>query len=384
MSKTSDKTRILYVITSSGIGGAEKQLYELVNRLDKDRFEPFVCSLKPLGGIGEMLKNEGIAIFSLDMPDVGGIRGMGVTMRSIYRLLMLTVSLSPHLIHTWLFRANQVGRFIGWVQDVPVVSSIRVQEVEKGYHHTCDGKTSFMVDHYTAVSDEVRDFTIQKSKLKPEKITTIVNGIDMTPFDITTPDAALAGQLGIQPGDRVLTTVGRLNRQKGLPVLLQAFKGVLDTVPEARLLVVGEGEELEPLKTMAREMGIEQRVLFPGLRRDIPAILARTEVFVLPSLWEGMPNAVLEAMATGRPVVATRVGGVSELMVEGETGVIVPPSDAPALQQAILAMLSNPEQARLMGEKGRERAMKHFDIRLTVRKTEELYRRVLKQRGVEV
>lgn len=375
------RVKILYVITSTGIGGAEKQLFELVTRLDVERFEPMVCSLKPSGPVGEALQARGIPFFSLDMPDAGGLRGMAVTMRSVYRLLMLVAALSPDILHTFLFRANQIGRFVALVQGTPVICAVRTQEMEKQFHHTCDSKTSFMVDHYTANSEGVREFTITKSRLKPENITTIANGIDMEPFRGSRCDSELKKSLGLAPEHRVITAVGRLRKEKGYPFLLTAFKGVVEEWPDTRLLIAGEGEEEASLKQHARELGIAEKIVFAGLRTDIPAILALSEIFVLSSLWEGMPNAVLEAMAAGRPVVATRVGGVPELVVEGETGLTVPPSDAAALRQALLSMLKDSERARLMGEKGRERAEKHFDIRLTVRKTEELYMKVLEGRG---
>lgn len=382
--RSGDKVKILYVITSTGIGGAEKMLYELVTRLDRERFEPMVCSLKPMGQFGEKLRGNDIPFFSLDMPEASGFRGALVTLRSLYRLLMLTVALSPDLMHTFLFRANQVGRFIGWIQGVPVISAIRVLEMEKEYHHTCDARTSFMSTHYTAVSEEVRQYTIRKSGLKPEKITTIPNGIDLALFHGIVADISLPESLGLAPDNRLIIFVGRLSRQKGLPFLLEAFCSVAEAVPSARLLIVGEGEDEESLKADAGSRGITDKVVFTGIRSDIPALLSLCEVVVLPSLWEGMPNALLEAMASAKPVVATSAGGVPEVVVDGETGLLVPPSDPKALATALLTLLNDPDRAREMGEKGFERVKRRFDIAATVRRTEELYRQVLLKKGVEI
>jgi len=171
----------------------------------------------------------------------------------------------------------------------------------------------------------------------------------------------------------VIGTVCRLvEPKKGLAVLLQAMAGLRDRAV-AQLLIVGEGPAFPALRALSVRLGLSDRVVFAGVRRDIAGLLPLMDVFVLPSLYEGFGIALVEAMAAGRPVVATAVGGIPEVVVQGETGLLVPPGDPGALGDAIAHLVNHPEQARLMGARGRERACDRFSIESAVTRHENLY-----------
>ena len=176
-------------------------------------------------------------------------------------------------------------------------------------------------------------------------------------------------------------SLGRLHPQKGFSDLLTAFAQVRQRIPSVRLFVAGDGELRDDLEAQARSLGMAAVVTFAGVRADVSEVLAALDVFVLPSLWEGMPNAVLEAMASGLPVVATAVGGTPEVVVDGVTGLLVPPQDPGALAQAIGHLLRDPDLRRRMGRAGRRRVEEHFDVRETVRQVESLYETLLREKG---
>ena len=200
-------------------------------------------------------------------------------------------------------------------------------------------------------------------ELHPERVEVLYNGVDTTALDpaLHTRRGEARRALGVAEGGLLMTAVGRLTAVKNYPLLLRAAAGAFRAFPKATLAVVGEGEERASLETLARDLGISDRVRFTGFRQDVADILHASDLFVHTSLMEGCPNAVLEAMAAGKPVVATEVGGVPELVMQGETGFLVPSGDEATLSQALRGALGDPEARRRMGEAGRRRARQVFD-----------------------
>jgi glycosyltransferase involved in cell wall biosynthesis len=196
------------------------------------------------------------------------------------------------------------------------------------------------------------------------------NGLDIQAFD----QAAHHQALGLPPGPFVVT-VANSNRFKapGLLVLVEAAATVREQMPDVRFVLVGDGPERDRIAEAARGLGLVDRFLCVGSRGDVPAILARSVILALPSLAEGFPNVILEGMAAGKPVVATHTGGVPEAVVDGETGVLVPPGDPRALASAILAILRDPVRAKAMGSAGRDRVVREFGMDRAVRAMERLY-----------
>lgn len=230
-----------------------------------------------------------------------------------------------------------------------------------------------------AVSKEVYQAEVQRSGIDPKKVTMIPSGVQVQRF--IDPDPASTEQLreawGIQPRTHLIGTVGRFVPPKGHTYLLDAIVRLQSQFPDVKTLVVGDGALLRPMEEKAQALGLSDAVVFTGIRRDVPEILALLDVFVLPSLWEGLPIALLEAMAAGLPVVATRVGGVPEVVEDGVTGLLVPPRDPDALAEAITRLLRDPDLRCKMGQAGRERVESEFSVEKMVRKTETLYEEVL-------
>ena len=368
--------KIVFVITSTGVGGAEKMLYHTSTSLDRTRYAPSICSLKGKGEIAEDVEAAGIEVYSLTMAEGDQFGGWIASLRALFRLSRYLMKVKPTIVHSFLFRANILSRIAAFIVRVPlVISSVRVMGGEKGYYHSVEKFTSFMVDHYITVSESVKDYLIHKANLLPEKITTVYNGVTLNGISPGREDSL---PFGLETHDSVVLTMGRLHRQKGYDYLIRAIAEVKLEMPTVKMLIVGEGEEENNLKNLVKSLDLSKEVIFTGLCLNVVKILSSAELFVLPSLWEGMPNAVLEAMAAAKPVVATRVGGVPELVVDGETGILVPSEDTAALARAIVDLLKDTRKADRMGKAGRERVRQHFSMTAMVAKTDSLYQELLK------
>jgi len=209
-------------------------------------------------------------------------------------------------------------------------------------------------------------------------ITVIRNGVDLDRFAPRPPDAALRASLGLPADAPLVVAISRLNPMKGLDDFLQAAALLADRFTEARFVIVGDGGSRRELEAQARGLGLADRIVFTGTRLDVAPIVSQAAVSVVPSLSEGLSTVVLESMACGVPVVATRVGGTPEILQDEVTGLLVPPCNAPALAAAIGRLLGDPALARRMGDAGRARAVARFSMRYMVSQTESLYRALLR------
>ena len=374
----SPRVSVTHLITDLSTGGAQVALLRLLRDLDRDRFFPAVACLYG----GDTTVAQGIRALGIPVTDLR----MTAKWRwdAFWRLYHLLRRERPVILHTWLFHANLAGRIVGRLARVPiVVTSRRNVNVGGGFRERLNRWTMRLDDRVLAVCELARQAEIERAGAPPDKVVTIYNGIDVERFVAldTKPGARVRQAFGIPVGAPLLGSVGRLHPQKGQADMLAALAQVRERVPAVRLLLVGSGELRPDLEAQARSLGLAEVVTFSGLRADVPEILAALDVFVLPSLWEGMPNAVLEAMAAGLPVVATAVGGTPEAVVDRVTGLLVPPHDPDALARAIERLLGDPSLRREMGRAGRERVGRHFSIDQTVRRTQALYETVLRERG---
>lgn len=229
-----------------------------------------------------------------------------------------------------------------------------------------------------AVSEDIRRFLVKRVGVNERLITTIYNGIE--PREYRSDHRArevIRRELGLTEGRPVLGTVGNLYPVKGHVYLVRAMAAVAAKRPDAVCLILGRGQLLEQLRHTATELGIDHHVMFLGFREDVPALLRAMDIFVLPSLSEGLSLALLEAMAAGKAVVATNVGGNPEVVLDRQTGLLVPSEDAPALADAILLLLRDPALAERLGESGRIRVDKEFSVTAMAQRYDALYGELL-------
>jgi glycosyltransferase involved in cell wall biosynthesis len=370
---------IFYLITSTNVGGAEKAVLQLIRNLDRQEFKIYVCSVKKPGPFAQVLAAEADGFFSLNLAENGGAAALINFLPGIVLLIRLLRRISPAILHCFLFRANLLGRIAGSMARVPVViSSVRVIESGSVFRNAIDRLTAVLTDKYIAVSDAARAYTIKHSKVPPQKIITIYNGIDRRDTNLESPVSRR--DLAVDENDVVLAIIGRLHKQKGHLLLLEALSFILPEAPRTRILFCGAGEEDTHLRGIVANRGLAKHVHFLGLIDNASQILPHIDVLVLPSLWEGMPHVVLEAMAAGRPVVASRIAGLAELVEDGKTGLLFRSGDPRSLAEALLKLITNPALARTMGDAGREHVMKNFQLKETVRKTVHLYRELLAEK----
>jgi len=357
---TMAKLRIALCITDLDAGGAERGLVELATRLDRSRAEPVVYCLKPRPNSDAASCVPALEAAGIEVRCLSARRSWHFlpAIRSLRRLLM---EQKPDLVQTFLFHANIVGRIAARRAGVRcVVSGIRVAERQNRWHLWADRITAGLVDRHVCVSEAVARFSADQARLPAEKLVVIPNGIDAALY----PAARRADlqTFGLRAGRRVATYVGRLDRQKGVRWLVQTAPRWLNRLPDCDLLLVGKGPDRPRLELLCREQGISDRVRLAGWRADVPEILAASDLLVLPSVWEGMPNVVLQAMASRLPVLATDVEGVRELLGSGADAQTVPYGDTEAFVAEMVALMSDHDLASQLGEKNRLRAEKEFGV----------------------
>lgn len=350
--------RVLYLITELDPGGAEKQLFHLASGLDRTRFEPRVLCLRGFGAVGEQLRQAGVPADTLGMKrkwDVG----------APFRLRKRIDEWKPRILHSFLFHANMLGRLVGRRAGIPVVvGSVRVCETRR-HHLLWDRLTQGAMDVETCVCEAVREYTERVAGVDGRKLVTIPNGVELPALE------------GLDRSRPEALFVGRLEAQKDLRTLLAAWALVRRRVHAARLRIVGRGPEEEALRAVAPE-GVE----FCGFQADVAPYWRTSRVLAMPSRWEGMPNAVLEAMAWALPVVATRVGGSAELVREGRTGHLVPVGDVIRLAERLAGLLADGARAEAMGQAGRGVVSEEYTMGGMVRANEALYERFVKEKGI--
>lgn len=365
------KRRIALCITDLDVGGAEQCLVALATRLDRERFEPVVYCLGPRPESAEASCVPALEAAAVPIHCLGarGVRDALGALRGLHRLL---ASQQPDLIQTFLFHANLLGRIAARRAGVPhVVCGLRVAERHSRWHLWLDRLTQRLVDRYVCVSKSVADFSHNEGGLPSEKLWVIPNGIDVQKYPA--PSAADFASLGVASGRRVVTYVGRLEPQKGLSWLLETASGWLNRLPDCDLVLVGKGPDRQELEQGCQRLGLSSRVHFAGWRKDIREILAASSLLVLPSRWEGMPNVVLQAMASGLPVLATDVEGVRELLGPQADAQTVPYGDTEAWTARILELLADPECAAQLGRKNRLRAEQEFSLDRMVNAYQDLW-----------
>jgi len=365
---------IVYMITGLSTGGSETALANLLARLDHNRFLPTVVCLKDgRTRIGDEIRSLNVPVIDLDLVNPARIG-------ALWRLYTFLHETRPSIVHAWLFHAVVLARLVGRMAGVPIVISSR-QNINLGspFRETVNRMTIGTDDRVIAVSEAARRVDIERGGAAPEKVVVVYNGIDIGLYPPVTPRmrADARSALALPPGTKLVGTVARLHPSKGVDDLVRAAARVLARVPDARFVVVGDGKQRAALDRLAGKLGVAERVLFLGERRDVPFLLAGLDLFVLSSREEGMGIVLLEAMASGVPVVATAAGGIVEVVENTVSGLLVPPGDVDRLAESIISMLNDRALADRMAKNGRRRVAEMFSIETTVERTEKLYEELL-------
>jgi len=369
--------RIAFLIDGLGMGGAERLMVPILKYLSRAHFEPYVCALQSKDGnpMADDLRALGVPVESLNIKHLRDLD-------AIPRLTGYLKRIGADLVHTQLEVSNILGNISAKLLGLPSVCTIHVmpsldvkaktklhQKVEWfALRHFCDRVIS--------VSEEARQYHIDISGSSSEQVITIYNGIDLSAFlDMSHAHErdAVRAEFEIPSDANVLVTVAVLRPPKGIQFMIRALPGILASQPNSYYLVVGNGPHRDNLVEEANQAGVSERVLFAGVRRDVPRLLAASDVFVLPTLTEALPTVLAEAMAARLPIVASRVGGIPEMVGGSQSGIMVAPEDLNGLASACIQLLDHPEKRLAMGAAGWKTVNQKFSIERQVHQLKELY-----------
>jgi glycosyltransferase involved in cell wall biosynthesis len=387
------KIRILRLIARLNIGGPAIHVVNLVAGLDPTRFEQQLVVGTENPGEGSMLDYAlSRAVQPIVIPEILNTFSLGPrdakALVKLYRLIRLQ---QPHIVHTHTARAGFLGRLAARLAGVPIVVHTFHGHVLHGYYsplktwlmRSMERGLARITDQIIAVSEQVKHDLVTHSVAAAEKITVIPLGFALKPFlSCQELRGQFLAELGLKDDARLVGIVGRLFPIKNHRLFLAAAARIAAQEASSRFVIVGDGVLRPELEHLAYELGIAHRVIFTSWRRDLPCIYADLDVLVVSSDNEGTPVSAIEAMAAGRPVVATRVGGLTDLIADGETGYLVPPRDPDQLASTILRLLQDPEAARRIGGAGRAMAQERFTIQRLTGDIEHLYNQLLVRKSV--
>jgi glycosyltransferase involved in cell wall biosynthesis len=362
------RIRVVEVLATGTNGGAQEHLYSLLTRIDRERYDVSVVALSP-GSAVRKLQRAGFSVLVIDEPDDAIAVGA---------LAAYLVEVRADVIHNHMFRAETIGtRAAMALAEIGhrrpyVVSTVHSSRIRSQDDRQLLRDLTPHMDQLIAVSQMVERKLLDEGRTTAP-VTRIYNGVDLSRYEAQEACCTLPEEYGMEPGSQLVGVVARLEPEKGHPTLLEAWPEVLRAVPDTYLLIVGEGSRREALEAQARELRIAHRVVFTGRRDDVPAVTAALDVAVLPSYREAQGLSILEAMALSRPVVASNVGGIPEMIQDGITGLLVPPHDAHALAGAITRLLRDHSYADTLGRAGHDLVHDRFCIELMVEAIQTIY-----------
>ena len=361
------RVRVVEILATGSNGGAQEHLFSLMSRLDTDHYEASVVALSG-GSAVRKLQRHGFDVTVIDDPDDAA------AVRDLTAHLALV---RPDVIHTHMYRADIIGTKAAMALEAIghrrpyVVSTVHSSRIRSAEDRELIRQLTPQMDQLIAVSRSIaRKIADEHRTGAPVRL--IYNGVDLQRYDHQGP-SPIRDEFGLEPGSRIVGVVARLEPEKGHQTLIEAWPHVLRTCPDAYLLIVGEGSRRDFLEQWAAAHRVAHRVIFTGRRDDVPAVTAGFDVAVLPSWREAQGLSILEAMALSRPVVASDVGGIPEMIEDGVTGLLVQHDNPVALAAAIVRLLTDHAYADTLARAGHDLVHDRFCIELMVKSIEQIY-----------
>ncbi len=361
-----------------GLGGAERNLLQILAGLDNKRFKPIVCCLSG-GEVAASLKEQGYEIYTLELRRIYDLQAV----KALLWLRQLIKKRRIRLIISYHESSDFLGLMAARLAGIPIISSRRDMGYKLNKRHLflyrlCNRYFARII----AVSEAVKSMIVRREKAPFGNIVTIYNGVDASLYAGHDDQSSLKRSLGVRENDRVVGIIAGLRAIKGHRYFIQAAAEVVKEVGGVKFLVVGKDEH-EPgcsakeLMRYARSLGVDEQVIFAGERRDIPELLAMIDIVVNPSLSEGMSNTILEAMAAGKTVIASDVGGNSEVIEHRETGFLFPPKDTKMLSMLIVECLKNPKKTERIGMNAKKVIYDRHDVNAMCDRNMALYQQCI-------
>lgn len=368
------RTKVIHIIGTMDIGGAENLLINLLAEFDLRAYDVEVYYLVGKGSLVHKLSALGVPCYPLN---TNGERDF----LQISKLVSLFKQKKPHIVHTHVHAANYWIALACKIAGVPILIETihdqhRHSRIKLPFIYVCEKVNSRLASHVVAVSEGVRRYIIDQFSVDEQKTVTIYNGVSTKHLNDAPPYSRL--EFGIKETDFVIGCVANLiPKKKGYEYLIPAFAGVKEEIPNAKLLIVGEGPLREEIIQKSQKLKITNDVLLLGQRNDVFRILPLMDIFVLASLYEGTPMAVIEAMLFKKPIVATNVGGIPELIKDRSTGLLVAPGRLTFLKDAILVLCHDRKLAQTLGRRAYEHARENFLMERIAAQVHTLYQNLL-------
>ena len=370
------KINLMHIIGQLPIGGAEKLLLTLIKNINRAQFNVVVCCLDKGGHVAERIRGEGFNVICL------GVEKFRFTYKIFIWLMKLLKSRNIDIVHTHLYQADFWGRLISLMVRVPIICRTEHGNVNSfknkplpyraakhlGINQMLDRLSDAVI--YTSEAQK-KDFN--DNGRSTDRAFVIWNGTDESRFCVSKTREYIRASNGFSSNDILIGVISRLTAHKGHRYLFEAMKKVNRIYSNAKLLVIGYGEEEHNLRKLGSKLNIESNILFLMQRKDVPELMKAMDIYVQPSLLKPFGITIVEAMYSGLPVVATNVGGIPEVVIDGETGILIPTRDSDAIKNALLKLIENPAMARSMGESGRDVALSKFSGQRYARDMEKLY-----------
>lgn len=363
--------RIVYVLPQMDLGGSETHVVRLAEGLRQYGHDAQILCVFEDGCLGPWIREKKIPLAALHA------KKWGLSVMEKIRGWLLAHP--ADIVHTYLFGLHLFAGFSARRAGVRVILSSR-RDVELSqpakvlWFEKCG---NFFADHVVACSEAVRKWTLSRENLKPQKIVTLYNGVNLEEFVPGAGRDEIRREFGISGSVPLVGTVANFSPKKGYKYLIETAQKILESRPDCRFLFVGGGPLEVAMQAEAARLVKNKNIVFAGSRRDIPRLLAGMDIFAFASLWEGLPNVVLEAMAMARPVVTTPAGGVPEIVLDGENGRLVPFRDSQAMANTILELLNHPEKAAALGSAAREKIEAGFTLERMVACYHKFYQSLL-------
>ena len=386
------RLRVAHVITRLCKGGAQENTFHSVRLADKRRFDVDLISGPTAGAEGSI--EDAVAAAGIGVVRVPGLVREPAPLKdlaALRRLARLFRDRRYDIVHTHTSKAGFLGRLAARRAGVPAVMHTPHGNVFDGYFNplatklfeTMERRAARWCDRIVELTPGGVDEHLRRGIGRPGQFCVIFSGIDLEPFgEAVKRRGKTRRTLGVKPDELLVGGVGRLEPVKGFTYFVDAARRVLEAVPEARFVLAGQGSLDGPLRAQAGPLG--GRFDFLGPRDDVPDLMAALDVFVLPSLNEGMGRVLLEAGAAGVARVAARVGGVPDIVRDGDTGLLVPPRDAEAVAQAVVALAREPDRRKALGEAAREHVVPEFGLDRMVMRIEALYEDVIREKRIDI
>lgn len=367
--RKTDKITVMHLIGTLGIGGAEQALLSLAPHFDPEKFRIIVCTLQPGGRMEDRLD-----LANVDLKTIGfRLQTMPF---AIWRLRNLIKKEKVDILHMHMYGAGLYGRIAGILAGRPVMLTTDHGKGlwKKPRQVAFDIFANRFTDLKIAVSHDILEILKKRERVTDDKVIVIPNGVDVDRFKHNeAARQALRTDIGITDENVLVGTLARLVEPKALHVMIESISHAVKECPQLMLAIVGDGPLMADLKKCASDFGITNLVIFTGARSDIPEVLSAIDIYAISSIREGLPVSLLEAMAAGKPIVATKVGGIPETVIDHHDGLLVDSENPKAMAAAICELVNDRQLAAQLGENAQKKTMREYSIAAVIRTLEKTY-----------